>query len=140
MLNGFLSEKTEQVQFQFSSAVTHSGEEEIKWLMGKYLELMERMEIPYVLHQEEKQIVAEGHHLHQIFQQEAGIHLFYVSHRVPVPILLDIKQEGSKAHSAEMQVIRIYDGMETLTDIRTGFSNTMNLTADEFKLLLYGGM
>lgn len=140
MLKGFLKEKTDTLKLTFSSAVTHSGEEEIQWLMEKYTAFFDRMEIPFTLSEDEKSIQAEGHSLMEMMKAEKGIHLFYVSHRVPVPILLNIYEEGKRKTKQKLEVIRIYDGMETMTDIRTGFSNTMNFTADEFKLLIYGGM
>ncbi|MFT6359601.1 MAG: hypothetical protein ACJAYJ_003834, partial [Saprospiraceae bacterium] len=31
-------------------------------------------------------------------------------------------------------------GNNTLTDLRTGFTNDVQITADEFKLLLFGGV
>ena len=40
----------------------------------------------------------------------------------------------------EAKVIRVYDGTDTLTDLRTGFSNDVNITPEEFKLLLFAGL
>lgn len=140
MLGGFLSEKTDRLTFTFASAVTHSGDEEIEWLMEKYRALFDRMEIPFVTNEDDKTISVEGHSLMKIFAAESGVHLFYLSHRVPVPVKVMVRQEGQKKAEEKLEVIRIYDGMETLTDIRTGYSNTMNFTPDEFKLLIYGGM
>lgn len=139
MVKGFLEEKTDRLTLHFESAVTHSGEDEVEWLMEKYAALLEKMEVPNTLSSEEKTLAAEGHNLFEILQGEVGIHLFYLSHQVPVPVKLTISLEGEETLQQNLEVIRIYDGMETLTDIRTGYSNTMNLTADEFKLLIFGG-
>ena len=38
------------------------------------------------------------------------------------------------------KVIRVYDGNKSLTDLRTGFSNAVGITPDEFKLLVYAGL
>lgn len=140
MLAGFLREKTDRLTLRFESAVTHSGEEEMAWLMEKYAALLDKIEIPYTLDTDEGILVAEGHNLFKLLRGEMGIHLFYLSHQVPVPIKLTVTLEGAKAPAPNMEVIRIYDSMETMTDIRTGYSNTMNLTPDEFKLLIFGGV
>ncbi|HQU59508.1 MAG TPA: hypothetical protein PLU64_09930, partial [Saprospiraceae bacterium] len=38
------------------------------------------------------------------------------------------------------RVVRIYNNRDTLTDLRTGYSNALNITPNEFKLLLYAGL
>lgn len=64
--------------------------------------------------------------------------LFYLSHRNPLPVRVQIRING-KPVAGPLKVLRIFDGNKTVTDLRTGFSNAVNLTPEEFKLMVYGG-
>jgi len=140
MLLGFVSGQMERLTIRLESAVTHSGSEEIKWLAGKYKEVFEEMDI--VLHPSgpENQLVIEGYNLGELVKGEIGLHLFYISQGIPVPIKVIIEKNNKPLFNMPMKVIRIYDGSETLTDLRTGYTNAVNLTTNEMKLLLFGGL
>ncbi|HFA50099.1 MAG TPA: ATP-dependent Clp protease ATP-binding subunit [Bacteroidetes bacterium] len=140
MMNGFLSGFTQKLTMNFKSRVTHSGDGEVAWLIGKYTEVFEKMDISYQVDKEKQAIELEGYNLQKLLAGEVGYHLFYVAQNIPVPISLSITKEGEQPDFKAFKAIRVYDGRETLTDLRTGYSNAMNLTADELKLLLYGGL
>jgi ATP-dependent Clp protease ATP-binding subunit ClpC len=85
-------------------------------------------------------IEVEGYNLKKILGGETGIHLFYVAQNLPVPIKVLMTQNGNPVDNPSFKVIRVFDGNDTMTDLRTGYTNAMNLTEDELKLLLYGGL
>ncbi|MEZ4961309.1 MAG: AAA family ATPase [Saprospiraceae bacterium] len=139
MLDGFLKEKTEKVTFHFESCVTNMGEEEIEMLVNLYAALLQSLDIQYTIAGHKQSILAEAHNLRRLFQGEEGIHLFYLAHSNPIPVRITLSGDGQEPGKT-MKVVRVYDGVETLTDLRTDYSNAGNMTPDEFKLLLYGGM
>ncbi len=140
MLKGFLSGQTEKMTITFESCVTHSGNEEIEWLIKKYSEVFEKMDIAIQASDKNYQLDIEGYNLRNLVKGETGLHMFYISHNIPVPIKVMLKKNGKPIENQQVKVIRIYDGADTLTDLRTGYSNAINLTSEEFKLLLYGGL
>ena len=138
---GFLKGKTDKVLLSFNSCITGLGDWEIKFLVEKYADFFKSQDIQHQISKNKKNISAEGHSLFNLLKGEAGIHLFYIAHQNPLPIKLEIQLEGQKNIPEQLfKVIRIYDGSNTLTDLRTGFSNAVNITASEFKLLLYAGI
>jgi hypothetical protein len=40
----------------------------------------------------------------------------------------------------QLKVIRFYDKLNTLTDLRTGLTNAVNMNVSEFRLLLFAGL
>ncbi|MEO1261583.1 MAG: AAA family ATPase [Bacteroidota bacterium] len=140
MLRGFTFGHTEKVTLYFKSGVTHSGDEEIKFLKEKYLALFENMDLSIQTKRDDHFITVEGYNLRNLLHNEIGIHLFYVAHNLPIPIMVSMKTESVDTEKKSMKVIRVYDGNDTVTDLRTGYSNAMNMTADELKLLLFGGL
>ena len=140
MLQGFLFGETEKVTLHFKSGVTHSGEDEIKFLKGKYLALFENMDLAVQTEDEQHFITIEGYNLRNLLSNEVGIHLFYVAHNLPVPIMVSLQTASQEKENNSLKVIRVYDGQTTVTDLRTGYSNAMNMTEDELKLLLFGGL
>ena len=140
MVPGFLHGNTEKVALHFESCVTHSGEKEIEWLVRKYVSLFENLDLTIHSNKDTNRIEVEGYNLRKLLMGETGIHLFYISHNIPVPIKITMTYEGHSVDQQHVKVIRVYDGNDTMTDLRTGYSNAMNLTEDELKLLLYGGL
>ncbi|MDX1939006.1 MAG: AAA family ATPase, partial [Saprospiraceae bacterium] len=137
----FLQGHTEQITIRFQSLITGLGHWEIDYLIEQYTNLFKAIDIQFEINKEASDIKAEGYSLSHLLQGEVGIHLFYVAHQNPIPILFTLHQHDTipKNHSS-YKVIRIYDGSSTLTDLRTGFSNTMNMTSSELKLLVYAGL
>ena len=137
----FLRHQSDQIVIKLESLITGMGAWEIQYLTGQYFFLLKAMDIQLDINVEKNTIYAEGHSLYELFQGEAGIHLFYIAHQNPLPIRVTVQRVGnSNGASASHQVIRIYDGSSTLTDLRSGFSNTLNMTPSELKLLLYAGL
>jgi ATP-dependent Clp protease ATP-binding subunit ClpC len=140
MLEGFLEERTEKVTLQFEACVTITGQKEIDFLMQFYIRLLTHLDIQFQVDEEQHTIRAEEYNLYRLLSGEAGIHLFYPAHNIPSPVKLTLMHDGMEPGLATSSVIRIYDNLETVNDLRTGFSNQTNLTPDESKLLLYGGI
>lgn len=139
MLAGFLAQETDKVALRLESCVTHAGEAEIEFLLHQYSLLLNSMDISHSVMPDQKGIEAEEHSLARLLDSEAGLHLFYTSAGTPVPIKLSLVKNGN-VQKPPTQVIRIYDGKETQADLRTGYTNMFSMTAEEMKLLLYGGL
>ncbi len=138
--NGFLEGKTDKISLNFESTITDLGKTQIDYLIELYSKLFKDLDIQFQVSKNKKNIAAEGHSLFEILKNEEGIHLFYISHQNPLPILLSLQlEENVKPVTPKKKVIRIYDRQSTLTDLRTGFTNDVNITPIEFKLLVYAG-
>ncbi|MEM1321566.1 MAG: AAA family ATPase [Bacteroidota bacterium] len=142
---GFLREEVETIELHFQSCINGLGDQEIEFLMQHYNELLSELDIQHQIEAQEKWIRIEGHSVASLFMGETGIHLFYRSHQNPLPILVHmIKLPRTKPEQLSIpdgaRVIRIYDSNSTLTDLRSGFSNAMNISARELKLLLFSGL
>jgi ATP-dependent Clp protease ATP-binding subunit ClpC len=138
---GFIRGKIDKISLKFESVIVGMGKDEVEFLMSLYEKLFARMDVTHEVKKAQKEITAEGHALLEMLQGEAGIHLFYKAHQNPLPIKLIITDKEAKRKKRPVfKVIRIYDGNNTLTDLRTGFTNDVHITADEFKLLLFGGV
>jgi len=138
---GFLKGKSDQIELTFSSYIEGQGQAQIERLVKIYSSFLEKMDIQYKLSKDKKSIAAENHSLYQLLQHEEGIHLFYLNHQNPLPILLELTGAGVPRRKKPIpKVLRIYNSNATLTDLRTGFTNAQNITASEFKLLINGGL
>lgn len=139
--HGFLKQQSDQIIIKLESLITGLGTWEIQYLSEQYTNLLKALDIQFDKDAEQHTIHAEGHSLYELLQGEAGIHLFYIAHQNPLPIRVTVQHaDGASKVSPSHQVIRIYDGYTTLTDLRSGFSNTLNMTPNELKLLLYAGL
>ena len=139
--NGFLKSKSQRIEIHFESCITNLGEKQIQFMMDLYESILSNLEIQHTKHSRQQMISGEGHSLFDFLCAEEGIHLFHLPHQNPLPIKVKILPVGRKENRKEiLKVIRVYDGDSTLTDIRTGFTNAVNITANEFKLLLFGGL
>ena len=140
---GFFNNTADEVRLQFRSGITGMGKSEIRYLIDKYEEVFKEIDISFQVDRKRQVIEAEGYAFYDLIKGEEGIHLFYTAHNTPLPIKLDISGPAGRAPAAspeELRVIRIYVGSSTLTDLRTGLSNTANLNTNEFKFLLYAGI
>ncbi len=137
---GFLRRETEQISLRFESCITGLGEAETVSLCMLYANLLSLLDVHYELSADKKSIHAEGYSLVDILRAEEGIQLYYVAHQNPLPIRMWLeKDQRPISGKASYKVIRIFDGSNTMTDLRSGFSNAVNITAAEFKLLVYAG-
>lgn len=138
---GAIKGKSELVELRFKSCITHMGDWEIDFLMKNYIALFKMLDLNIKYHYKEKWITVEGYSVFNLLQGEAGIHLFYVAHHNPLPVELKVVRKDQNGHTHfNQKVIRIYDGNNTLTDLRTGYSNAVNITPNELKLLIFAGI
>lgn len=137
---GFFKNKTDEINISFHSCITGLGNWEIRFLLEQYTALLDQMDVTYTVSKDKRNIRAEGHSLYKILQGEEGIHLFYAAHQNPLPIQIIVEKVDGSNRLPCGEVIRIYDSNRTLTDLRTGFTNDINITTNEFKLLIYAGI
>ncbi|MEL6923450.1 MAG: AAA family ATPase, partial [Bacteroidota bacterium] len=137
----FVREDSTKYLLRFRSLINGLGQEEIKYLRRLYNNIFTVLDINHHSQDDTGPIELEGHAISTIFSGETGIHLFYQSHRNPLPIMVSLEAVAAKRKTkTNYRVVRLYDAKVTLTDLRTGFSNAMNMTAEEFKILLLGGL
>jgi len=135
----FLKGQLDEIVISIDSLITGQGAAEAKTLLLQYHSLLEHLNVSSTIDEENHKITAEGYGIATLFQGEAGIHLFYMGHQSPLPIRVKIRP-WHKETAQQWQVIRLYDGKKTITDLRTRFMNAFNLTPPEFKLILYAGL
>lgn len=138
---GFFQRRVDRIALQFRSCITDLGASEIAYLMDKYEALLRLLDIQYQRKEKEGIIIAESYGLLHLLSGEAGIHLFYLSHQHPLPVSVAINTPDDESRKiVRHEIIRLYDGARTLTDLRTGFVNAINITPQELKLLVYAGI
>lgn len=127
-----------KLRLQVQSCIIGLGKSEVAFLLDKYMDLLQLLDLSPARDDEAQHIDIEGYGLRALLEGESGIHLFYTVNRTPIPVrvLLDGHQDPEYSH----QVIRLYDAGHTITDLRTGFANAANITAEEFLLLVYAGI
>ncbi|GAB5550870.1 MAG: hypothetical protein Sapg2KO_04610 [Saprospiraceae bacterium] len=131
--------KIEQVRLRFKSLISNLGQKEIQFLLERYRSLFKHLELPFLLDEENHELILEGYSILPLIRGEEGVHLFYMAQRNPLPIMVEITAEHYQTKD-NYQVIRIYDEHKTLTDLRTSYTNAYNISDEEFKLLLFGGL
>ncbi len=139
--DAFHHNRTDHIEITIRSCVAATGDAEVKFLLDLYADMLEGMDIQYKRNKAQQSLTAEGFALYRLLYGEQGIHLFYHSHKNPLPILLTVKDLNSSTDDdAIPKVIRIYDGFSSVTDLRTDFSNSADIAPAEFGLFLYGGV
>lgn len=139
--HGFFHNTIDKIKLAFKSCVTGLGDKETLFLLDKYADLFTMLDISHQVNKNLNEITAEGYGLASTFQRENGIHLFYLAHQHPLPIRATLTVlSGGIEMPVTNEIIRIYDGTKTLTDLRSGFSNAFNITPKEFQLLVYAGI
>lgn len=141
-LQGFLKGKMDQVYLRLHCLVDRQGQEQIAYLMQSYANFFQHASIRYTVNETKDGMFVEGHAIPQLLAGEQGIHLFYLAHENPIPIRLhlEVVDEQILTRPQEAEVIRIYNQTETLTDLRTGLTNDLNITENELTLLLWAGI
>jgi len=134
----FLSGQLDKVEIKLESLVAGQGQREIEYLLERYKALFNHLGIDPEYDPDKQMLIAEDYGIAPLFQSEAGIHLFYLAHQNPLPIKVHIKPTAGQNNT--WQVIRLYDGNRTLTDLRTQYTNVMSMSGQEFKLLVYAGL
>ena len=139
----FLQQETDKIIFRFKSCINGWGESEILSLIAAYSQLLEEMDYTFKATTKSRyEIEVEGHAVYDLFQGESGIHLFCNPNQNPLPVRVDVilQSRQKQASLSDLKVLRIYNGTSTLTDLRTGFTNTFQLSSGELKLLIYAGI
>ncbi|MFT6938123.1 MAG: ATP-dependent Clp protease ATP-binding subunit ClpC [Saprospiraceae bacterium] len=138
---GFLNQKADKVTVSFESKINNQGDEMIEFLFEQYQKLFKSLDLDLKIDEENRTITAEDHSLYDLLKGEHGIHMFYLPYQNPVPIFVKINASGEESllfH--QLKVIRFYDKFNTLTDLRTGLTNAVNMNISEFRLLLFAGL
>ncbi len=135
----YIDQHFQRVVIIVNSGINGSGAEQEDYLLEKYIQLLKYLDISIQMDEKSKTITIEGYGLETLLSGECGIHLFYTKRRNPIPVIVTVKE---KEHATEQapEVVRVYDQENTLTDIRTGYSNTLDITPEEFAFLLFAGM
>lgn len=137
--------EVDKIEIRIKSAIEGQGEEEIDYLKTIYSRLLEKQDLSFRMLDDCIQI--EGFGAYNWLKSEQGYHLFYRSHQnaLPVQVLVDWTDRNSMAEG--LRVVRLYDiwlgennKASTITDLRTGYTNQADITANEFKLLIYAGL
>lgn len=138
---GFLRGKMDKVKVKFTSLINNQGQDQIQYLVQLYANFFHQMHIQYTASKDKQSLLVEGHSLRQLLAGEVGLHLFYLAYENPIPVRLELLNESEKSNrNIDPKVVRIYNQAQTLTDLRTGFTNDVNITPKEFKMLIYAGM
>lgn len=140
---GFQEDRLDQGYLYAESCLDGLGASEAHYLLDGYESLFKLLNISHQADRENKRIWVEGYGLSGLLEGEQGIHLFYLSHQNPLPVKVWFDRTKADLLSPAppfSRIIRIYNGSSTLTDLRTNFSNAINISAQELKLLLYGGL
>ena len=113
----------------------------VDYLLKKYQNLLKGLDLDFKIDKNNRTITAENHSLYELLKGEHGIHLFYLPYQNPIPIFVKITAENEESLPFhQLKVIRFYDGLNTLTDLRTGLTNAVNMNVSEFRLLLFAGL
>ena len=137
----FLRKESDQVLIRIQTAVAGLGKEEIVLLHEQYIKVFEALDISFQASTNSSLIELEGYGLYDLLKDETGIHLFYGIQQAMIPIKIMVERKDDRSVLKKpLKVIRVYNGGNILIDLRSGFSNIMPVTANEFKLLLYAGM
>lgn len=138
---GFLNQKSDKVTISFESKINNQGDEMIDFLFEQYQNLLKGLDLDFKIDKNNRTITAENHSLYELLKGEHGIHLFYLPYQNPIPIFVKITAENEEnLPFHQLKVIRFYDGLNTLTDLRTGLTNAVNMNVSEFRLLLFAGL
>ncbi len=137
---GFMKGATEKVVFRIETGIIGLGKNQIDYLFAHYEKVFEFLDIRFITDRPAGTLTLDGYSLYDLFKEEQGIHMFRAIQGTMIPIKLMIEKVGQKAVKHQtLKVIRVYSET-TLTDVRTGFSNSISITPEEFKLLLYAGV
>ncbi|MEN0046055.1 MAG: AAA family ATPase [Bacteroidota bacterium] len=130
----YFSGGEDHLQFRIYSYAEGYGQYECQFLMQKYEALFQELDLSYEKEESNHSFHIKGHAAQQLLEKECGVHLFYTNYQMPVPIQIAINEHPSN------QVIRVYDGADTMTDLRSGFIVSVDFSVQEHKVVLLGGL
>lgn len=135
------SKKRDKLELRIASMVNGVGKEEVQYLLGRYEQLFHHWDIHYKVFKNVGKIEVTGFGIGRMLAPEAGIHLFNSPFDSSIPVLLSIHGAGRPETKVEsLEIIREYDQLKLLSDVRSGLINDMQMTAQEMHLLLYCGL
>ena len=138
---GFLQQQRDHLILRIETAAAGIGKEETTLLLEQYKAIFEVLDISFTSNPKLGEIELDGFGLYNLLMGEEGIHLFHGTQQAMTPIRVTLKRMNSTVkRDSVLKVIRVYNGGNTLIDLRTGFTNALPLTPHEFKLLLYAGV
>ncbi|PHN07709.1 AAA family ATPase [Flavilitoribacter nigricans] len=139
--DGFFQGRREQVKIHLESCITGLGRNEVQFLLELYANFLDHLDIHYTLDKKQQFLQAEGYNISQLLRGEQGLQLFYTAHQNPVPIRLSLEVNGQASGEAgTFKVIRLFDSQQIMTDLRSGFTNAVNINPEEFKILVFAGL
>ena len=128
MAKGFIHGQVEELKIVLDSCITGLGNEEIVFLLELYANFFDCLDIHYELDEKKSTLRAEGYNLSQLMRGERGLQLFYIAHQNPIPIRVTLFVNGHEMHNDHpYRAFRLFDSRQTLTDLRTGFTNTYHI-------------
>lgn len=137
---GFMKGATEKVVFYIETGIIGLGKNQIDYLFDHYEKVFAFLDIRFTTNKHAGILTIDGYALFDLFKGEQGIHMFRSLQGTMIPIKLLVKRIDQNAvNTNTLKVVRVYSET-TLTDVRTGFSNSITITPEEFKLLLYAGV
>lgn len=135
----YFESSIDQITISFQSYLDGLGDNEINILFHQYKALLHALDVTFEIEPERRIIKAEGQAIHQILQVEHGIHLFYLNYQTPIPISVKVVNMNVPSPPSN-QVIRAYDGTDTITDLRSGYIISNSLNTQEHKFLLLSSL
>ncbi|MEL6942065.1 MAG: hypothetical protein AAFO82_05300, partial [Bacteroidota bacterium] len=129
----YFSGGEDHLQFRIYSYAEGYGKYECQFLMQKYEALFKELDLSYEKEENHHTFHIKGHAAQQLLAKECGVHLFFTNYQMPVPIQIAINEHPSN------QVIRVYDGADTMTDLRSGFIVSTDFSVWEHKLMGLSG-
>jgi ATP-dependent Clp protease ATP-binding subunit ClpC len=136
---GVFNDKIDELSIDFHSYIEGLGKVQIKFLVEMYQKMLKGLDITFKLDKETNVFTLEGYNIYELLKGESGIHLFHIPHQNPLPIRVNILKIGKAiTKNNTLKVIRLYNGISTITDLRTNFTNEGDISTNEFKLFLYG--
>lgn len=136
-----VEEQVDELQITFHSFIAGLGKKEIQFLVDMYQKMFKGLDFSFKLDKNTNTFTLEGYNLHALLRGESGIHLFHIPHQNPLPIQVLVKDVNvEKTTQERIQVVRLYNGTSTMTDLRTNYTNEGDISSNEFKLLLFGSL
>ncbi|MBK8492299.1 MAG: ATP-dependent Clp protease ATP-binding subunit [Saprospirales bacterium] len=128
--------------FQIDSYMSGKGKEQIRLLLTWYGRVLDSMNISCKPDFKKQRIEVEGYGIAEIFKAEEGVHLFFIAQETPFPLMTYWVPEGKRSTQKREQrtILRLYDENRTITDLRSGFTNSYHISPEELKVLIYAGL
>lgn len=136
-LKSYLAGESGSCSLRFRSKVHQAGARECAFLTQQITRWMMAQKISCKREEDECGLTAEMPGLATLWSGQEGLHLFYLSQTAPLPIELRVEENGQGSGHT---VLRLYDEPYTITDLRSGYSNSYYITPPELSVLLYAGL